>query len=117
MPICRDETGDSQFRFVCKVTDLDDSRGQEFIINETEIVLFKVDGRISAFHNVCIHNHRAIIHDGFIENGYVLCPAHSWKFSLENGKQPGGKQGLDCYGVEIRGDDVFVKVFRKPCNW
>lgn len=102
-----------EFELVCTVEDLEERKGREFFINETEVAVFKVNGVVYALHNVCLHQHQAIIHDGFVEGGYVVCPAHAWKFSLANGKQPGDRRGLDCYPVEIRGEDVFIKVHKK----
>lgn len=102
-----------EFVFVCKRDDLIEGSGREFIINETEVALYLVNGQVFALHNVCTHQHRAILHEGFIEDGCVVCPAHAWQFRLRDGKQPDGRRGVDCYPVELRDDEVYVKVSQK----
>lgn len=98
---------------VCKLKDLSENRGKKFVVNETEVAVFLVSGRVTALYNICPHQHSSIIHDGFIEDDYVVCPAHGWMFSLSDGKQPDGRRGVDTYPVIILEDKVFIKVKKK----
>jgi NAD(P)H-dependent nitrite reductase small subunit len=102
-----------QFVSICRFEELIDGKGREFMVNETEIAVFRVKDQVFALHNICIHQHQAILHDGFIEDGFVVCPAHAWQFRLKDGKQPGNKCGVQCYPVELRGGEVYVKVNQK----
>jgi 3-phenylpropionate/trans-cinnamate dioxygenase ferredoxin subunit len=102
---------------VCSVNQLNENGGKRFIVDETEIAVFKFGKEVYALNNVCPHQHTALIYDGFIEDGYVVCPAHGWKFDLKTGKQPGGQRGLDCYPVKIVNDELFVKVYKKELKW
>jgi len=102
---------------VCKVSDLREKQGKRFFINETEIALFKVKENIYALNNVCPHQHSPILFDGFIEDGFIVCPAHGWEFNLEDGKQPSGRKGVDSYEVELLNEEVYVKVIKKSLNW
>ncbi len=70
------------FTKICSVLDIEENAGKRFIINETEIAVFKSNGNIFALSNICPHQQTALIYDGFIEEGCVVCPAHSWKFDL-----------------------------------
>ena len=108
---------ENDFIRVCKLSELNKNSGRKFIVNEMEIAVFKVDEKVFALSNICPHQHSSIIHDGFLEAGHIVCPAHGWKFHLENGKQPGGRRGLDSYQVKIENGEVFVKVFKKSLNW
>ncbi len=105
------------FSKICSVDSLSEYQGQKFFVNETEIAVFKVDGEIYALNNVCPHQHTAMIYDGFIEDGCVVCPAHGWMFNLKTGRMPTDRKGLDSYPVKIIDDQVFVKVIKKEWNW
>lgn len=102
---------------VCKISGLKERQGKRFIVNETEIALFKVDGTVYALNNICPHQHSAILFDGFVEEGCVVCPAHGWEFNLRDGKRPNGFKGVDTYEVTLLNEDVFVKVIPKKLNW
>jgi len=106
-----------KFLKVCKVDELKEKIGRKFFIDDVEIAIFKVDGNIYALNNFCAHQHAAIIYDGFIEDGFVVCPAHGWKFALKDGKMKTGTKGLDSYEIKIEDGFVFIKVVKKEMNW
>ncbi|MFC2103364.1 Rieske (2Fe-2S) protein [Bacteroidota bacterium] len=108
---------DDVFTFVCNLSDLKNDIGKRFIIDETDIAVFKSGNKIYALNNVCPHQHTALIYDGFVEDGCVICPAHGWKFNLHDGRKPGGSRGLDSYEVKLIDDDVYVQVISKDLNW
>ncbi|MEW6654466.1 MAG: Rieske 2Fe-2S domain-containing protein [Bacteroidota bacterium] len=110
-------TNTEGFSKVCKVNDLKEKFGQRFFVDDVDVALFKVEGEIFALSNICIHQKAAIIYDGYIENNCVYCPAHGWMFDLRTGKFPQGTKGLDSYEVQIVGEDVYVKVFKKELRW
>ncbi|MCH7517360.1 MAG: Rieske (2Fe-2S) protein [Bacteroidetes bacterium] len=105
------------FTKICSVHDIDDDTGKRFIINETEIAVFKSDGKIFALSNICPHQQTALIYDGIIEDGCVVCPAHGWKFNLQTGNKKSGSRGLDSYEVKIVDENIYVKVVPKMVNW
>ena len=105
------------FTKVCSVDDLKEKVGRKYFIDDVEIAIFKVDGKIYALNNVCPHQHSAIIYDGFIEDYRVVCPAHGWEFNLTDGRMANGRKGLDSYEVKLIEDDVYVKVVKKELNW
>lgn len=105
------------FRKICSVLDIEENAGKRFIINETEIAVFKSNGNIFALSNICPHQQTALIYDGFIEEGCVVCPAHSWKFDLRTGNKKSGSRGLDSYEVKIVDEIIYVKVVPKKFNW
>ncbi|MEW5843222.1 MAG: Rieske 2Fe-2S domain-containing protein [Bacteroidota bacterium] len=105
------------FTKVCKYSNLKEKIGQRFIVNEIDVAVFKVDGKVYALSNMCLHQKAFIIYDGFVDDGKVTCPAHGWQYDLKTGIVAGGIKGLDVYEVKIHNDDVFVKVFEKKLNW
>ena len=65
------------FTKICSVHDIEEDSGKRFIINETEIAVIKSDGKIFALSNICPHQQTALIYDGIIEDGCVVCPQSS----------------------------------------
>lgn len=107
----------SGFDKICSLSDLSENEGKRFIVNDTELAVFKVNDKIYVLSNVCPHQHTALIYDGFIEDGCVVCPAHGWMFDLATGKTPMGSRGLNVYESKIIDDEIFVKVIKKELNW
>ena len=105
------------FTPVCSYDELREKVGRRFIIDEVEIAVFKLDGKIFAVSNICPHQHTAMIYDGFIENGCVVCPAHGWTFDLLTGKTLEGNKGLDVYETKVIADQVFVKAVKRELKW
>ncbi len=105
------------FKKICKKSNLKDRQGKRYFVEDVDIAVFLVDGEIYAVSNVCPHQHAAVLYDGFIENGCVVCPSHGWEFDLKTGKQGGVRKGIDTYEVFIDNDDVYVKAFEKAVNW
>ncbi len=105
------------FRKICSVLDIEENAGKRFILNETEIAVFKSNGNIFALSNICPHQQTALIYDGIIEEGCVVCPAHGWMFDLRTGNKKSGSRGLDSYEVKIVDENIYVKVVPKKFNW
>ncbi len=107
---------DNYFK-VCNIAELKESQGERFLVNDTDIALFKIDGKIYAVNNVCPHKQANIMHEGFVENGCVTCPLHGWTFEIATGNLLGGSRGLKSYPVKIEKDDIYVQVIPKELNW
>lgn len=102
---------------LCNISELNDRQGKRFIIDDTEIALFKIDSDIYALSNICPHQHTALIYDGYIEDGCVVCPAHGWMFDLKTGKQSSGRSGLTSFPVKIINNEIYIKIIKKELNW
>jgi nitrite reductase/ring-hydroxylating ferredoxin subunit len=105
------------FQYLCLIKELKENIGKRFLVNDVEIAVFKIGGEVFALNNVCPHQQTHLIYDGFIEDDYVVCPAHGWKFNIRTGKKPTGSNGLDSYLVNVVDDKVYVKVFPKKVSW
>lgn len=107
----------SGFLKACRLTDLKENEGKRFILDDVDVAVYRIGDEVFAVSNLCSHQHAAIIYDGFVEDGYVACPAHGWQFNLRSGKMPEGRKGLDSYEVLIENGEVFIKVYKKELNW
>jgi len=105
------------FNFLCSIDDLQESIGRKFIVNDIEIAVFKINWKVFVLSNICPHQQTHLIYDGFIEDEFVVCPAHGWKFNLQTGKKDSGSNGLPVYPVEIVENKVYVKVLPKELRW
>ena len=105
------------FTPVCSFDELKEDSGRRFIIDDVEIAVFRLWNKIYALSNICPHQRTAMIYDGFIEDGCVVCPAHGWMFDLRTGNTPAGGKGLDTYETKVINDQVFVKVMKKELKW
>jgi nitrite reductase/ring-hydroxylating ferredoxin subunit len=74
------------------------------------IALAHVDGRIYAINNTCLHR-GGPLGEGLLEGKAVTCPWHGWQFDVTSGKSlQNPTVGVDCYRVEVRGEDIFVDI-------
>jgi nitrite reductase/ring-hydroxylating ferredoxin subunit len=105
------------YQRICSIKELKENIGQRFMVNNVEIAVFLINQKVHVLNNICPHQHSALIYDGFIENEFVVCPAHGWMFNLETGKTPDGSKGLDTYESIIVEDEIYVKVEEKKYSW
>jgi NAD(P)H-dependent nitrite reductase small subunit len=105
------------YKFICNLNELEERTGKRFLVNDIEIAVFKIKDEIFALSNICPHQQSHLIYDGFIEEEFVVCPAHGWKFNLRTGKKDSGSNGLQVYSVKVVDDKVFVKVLPKELKW
>ncbi len=112
-----DKTNIDGFTKVCTFEELKEQEGRRFIIDDVELALFKLEGKVYALSNVCPHQHTTMIYDGFIEHGCVICPVHGWMFDLQTGNTPTGRKGLDTYETRILDNYVYAKFSKKELKW
>jgi len=105
------------YKKLCKLSALRENQGKRFIVEDVEIAVFKINEEVFAIGNVCPHQHTALLYDGFVENGCVVCPAHGWMFDIRTGKQPSGSRGVDSYPVIIEDEEVYILVKAKELKW
>ena len=105
------------FTFLCSLNDLQESTGKKFLVNDVEIAVFKINSEVFALSNICPHQQSHLIYDGFIEEEFVVCPAHGWKFNLRTGKKDSGSNGLQIYPVEVVDNKVYVQVIPRQVHW
>ncbi|OLS21777.1 MAG: putative thiamine pyrophosphate-containing protein YdaP [Candidatus Heimdallarchaeota archaeon LC_2] len=74
------------------------------------ICLSRTEKGYGAICNKCPHQ-GGPLGDGYIENGFIMCPWHAYEFDPIDGKPPGGyDDGVDSFEVEEREDGIYVKV-------
>ena len=101
----------------CNISELKESLGSRFLVNDIDIAVFKIGKKTFAINNVCPHQQAALMFEGFVENETVVCPLHGWCFKLETGNLCGGNRGLTSYPSKVIDGEVYVKVTEKKINW
>jgi nitrite reductase/ring-hydroxylating ferredoxin subunit len=95
---------------VARLSDLRESRARRVVVEDHEIVLWNIGGRVFATTNVCSHQHVAALHEGILEGLTISCPMHGWTYSLETGIAVRGDGRIRVYTVTVTGNDVFVEI-------
>ncbi|MBI5474752.1 MAG: Rieske 2Fe-2S domain-containing protein [Ignavibacteriae bacterium] len=95
---------------IARISDLPERRGKFVRIEDEELALFKIDGKVYAIGNVCPHQHISALHQGELNGLCITCPMHGWTYSLETGLAEGGSGRVITYPVKIVGENVFVEV-------
>jgi nitrite reductase (NADH) small subunit len=83
---------------------------REFQLNGTTVAIANVDGKLYAINNVCLHR-GGPLGEGELNGKIVTCPWHGWTYDVTTGKTTMNPAvGVNCYPIEIKGNDVFVEV-------
>ena len=83
---------------------------REFQLDGKTIALANVDGKFYAINNTCLHR-GGPLGEGELEGKVVTCPWHGWQYDVTTGKVAMNPSiGVDCYTLEVRGDDIFINV-------
>ena len=100
----------SNYQTICRVEDVPEGSARMFIVDETQVGVFRIEDRFFAVDNRCPHAGASLAH-GFIEGVTVACRIHHWRFDLRDGTRldhhcPGVR--LRCYPIRIMGEEIQV---------
>ncbi len=95
---------------VAKLAEIPERGAKLLTLDEQDIALFKVEGKLYAINNVCAHQHFSVLHKGQLDGLQVTCPMHGWSYSLETGKAVSGDGRVRVYQVRVEGDNVFLEM-------
>ena len=91
-----------------KVAEVPPGTIREFQVDGKTIALTNVSGKFYAINNTCLHR-GGPLGQGVLEGKVVTCPWHGWEYDVTSGKVAQNPAvGVDSYGVEVRGEDIFV---------
>ncbi|MCX7076456.1 MAG: non-heme iron oxygenase ferredoxin subunit [Methylococcales bacterium] len=95
---------------VFSVDDIENGQHRVVDIDDTEVVIFKVDNDFFAIENVCSHDGGEIA-SGDLENGEIICPRHGARFCIKTGdvKSPPAYEGVESYAVRIENNIVQIQ--------
>ena len=74
-----------------------------------DLVVIRTAKGLRAFQGYCPHQ-GALLAEGEIEDGTLVCRNHRWRFDLDDGHRHGGPECLACFPVIEQDGSVFVEV-------
>jgi cytochrome P450/nitrite reductase/ring-hydroxylating ferredoxin subunit len=77
--------------------------------NQNDIVLLRTGAEWRAFEGRCPHQ-GALLGEGELDGGVLVCRNHRWRFSVDSGQREGGPERLTSCPVAERDGGVFVDV-------
>ena len=93
-----------------KTSDIPAGKIREVQVGDKPVALANVAGKFCAINGMCLHQ-AGPLGEGELDGQIVTCPWHGWQFDVTTGEVvPHGGMAVDCYPVEVRGDDVFIDV-------
>jgi cytochrome P450/nitrite reductase/ring-hydroxylating ferredoxin subunit len=78
-----------------------------------DIVVVRTPEGLRAYDGRCPHQ-GALLGEGELEGGALVCRNHRWRFSAESGRRLGGPQCLAAHRIERRGDDLWIEIGAPP---
>ena len=95
---------------VARLSDVPDPGALVVFAGGREVALFRVDGRLYALDNACLHVGGPLA-EGIVEDGCVTCPWHEWRYRLADGTRVGpGELAVATYPVRVTAGEVWVQV-------
>jgi nitrite reductase (NADH) small subunit len=93
-----------------RVDEISEGTIREFQIDGKTVAIANVAGKLYAIDNVCLHR-GGPLGQGELAGTTVTCPWHGWQYDVTTGKLVVNPAvALQCYPIEIRGQEVFVDV-------
>jgi cytochrome P450/nitrite reductase/ring-hydroxylating ferredoxin subunit len=78
--------------------------------NGADVVLVRTGEGWRAFDGRCPHQGGALLGEGELDGGALVCRNHRWRFSVDSGRREGGPECLASCPVAERDRSVFVDV-------
>jgi apoptosis-inducing factor 3 len=96
---------------VAKVDDLQNGQMQQITVNDSEILLTKIDNKFYATGAFCSH-YGAPLAKGILNGETIVCPWHNACFNAIAGQQqqPPGLDSLATFPTRVEGEEVLVNL-------
>jgi nitrite reductase/ring-hydroxylating ferredoxin subunit len=96
------------FERAAKTSEIPAGQIREVTVAGTSVALAHVGDKFFAINGICLHQ-GGPIGEGELAGNVATCPWHGWEYDVTTGRVvQDPKQGVACYHVEVRGDEVFV---------
>lgn len=94
------------------LSEVPDGQTRVFDVDGHSVLISRFGDRVTCFENACAHMGMAM-DGGEIADGFITCPYHRFKYSLESGEcLTAPEVQLQPHGVRVVGDSIEVRVTR-----
>jgi nitrite reductase (NADH) small subunit len=93
----------------CRVDDVPPGEGRTLTVAGRRVAVFRAGSGWYALDATCPHLGGPLA-DGILADCRVICPLHERAFDLATGTALSGGAGVAAHAIEIRGDEVYVRV-------
>jgi 3-phenylpropionate/trans-cinnamate dioxygenase ferredoxin component len=95
---------------VASASELGDDEAKTVNVAGNAVALYRIDDEFFATESMCTHG-KALLSDGFVEDGCIECPLHQGRFDIRTGKALCAPVtiGLRTYSVKRDCDDIYVQ--------
>ncbi|EAZ89582.1 FAD-dependent oxidoreductase [Crocosphaera chwakensis] len=96
---------------IAHINDLENGQMQQIAVNDTQILLSKINDKFYATGAFCPHS-GAPLEKGILSEERIVCPWHNACFNAIAGQQeePPGLDSLFVYVTRVEGEEVFVQL-------
>ena len=95
---------------LCKLDEIPDCGGREFLVGGRVVAAFRVDGRVLAVDGMCAHQGGPLA-QGKLDDKCVTCPWHGWQYDISTGcNLLTNKKMLDTFPTKTLGDEIWIDV-------
>ena len=96
---------------IAKISDLENGQMQQIAVEDSQILLSKIDGKFYATGAFCTH-YGAPLEKGVLCGHRVVCPWHNACFNGVTGQQqePPGLDSLPTFSVRVEGEQVLIQL-------
>ena len=100
----------SSFKVVARSQDLLGQGPHALAAGDTDLVVLRTPGgQLRAFEGRCPHR-GALLGEGELHDGVLVCRNHRWRFDVESGRRDGGPECLAACPIREEGGNVLVDV-------
>jgi cytochrome P450/nitrite reductase/ring-hydroxylating ferredoxin subunit len=99
----------AQWTRAARVADLRGDGPHALAADGVDLVAVRAGGVLKVYEGRCPHQ-GALLGEGELEGGALVCRNHRWRFDPATGRRDGGPQCLRACRSEVRGDELWVDV-------
>ncbi len=89
-------------------TALEDRKPAHALVNNTDLVVVRVDENVSVFYGRCLHR-GALMADGFVDGHNLVCGVHQWDYRLDSGiSEYSNQEALHKFTAKVEDNKVWI---------
>lgn len=89
---------------------------RQIVVGEQVWVLANHGGEFYALGGRCTHKPDALLAEGLLSEGTIMCPWHGYRYDVRTGRNvhPESARPISCVPVQVDGDDLLLDLGDGP---